>query len=84
MTRMLLTTDSITSKGEGISENTWDTIVIGGGQAGLVTGYYLRLADGLYFVGSMFQYGLTSTWLGGVSRDAEFVCRKLASRRQTV
>lgn len=32
---------------------------------------------GLYFVGSTFQYGLTSTWLGGVGRDAEFVCRQI-------
>lgn len=39
-------------------------------------------ADGLYFVGSTFQYGLTSTWMGGVGRDAEFVCRAIAARRK--
>ena len=36
--------------------------------------------DGLYFVGSTFQYGLTSTWMAGVGRDAEFVCRAIAAR----
>lgn len=34
--------------------------------------------EGLFFVGSTFQYSLTSTWMGGVGRDAEFVCRALA------
>lgn len=47
-------------------------------QRGISTG-----TEGLYFVGSMFQYGLTSTWLGGVGRDARFVCQHL-SARQTV
>ncbi len=28
---------------------------------------------GLYFVGSQFQYSLTSTWLGGVGRDAKYI-----------
>ncbi len=37
-------------------------------------------AEGLYFVGSTFQYGLTSTWMSGVGRDAEFVCRSIANR----
>ena len=32
---------------------------------------------GLYFIGSMFQHGLTSTWVGGVGRDAEFICRNI-------
>jgi putative flavoprotein involved in K+ transport len=35
---------------------------------------------GLYFVGSTFQFGLTSAWMAGVGRDAEFVCRALAAR----
>jgi len=34
---------------------------------------------GLYFVGSTFQYGLTSTWMAGVGRDAEFVCRAIGA-----
>jgi len=33
--------------------------------------------EGLYFVGSTFQYGLTSTWMGGVGRDEEYVCRAI-------
>jgi putative flavoprotein involved in K+ transport len=28
---------------------------------------------GLYFVGSLFQYSLTSIWLGGVGRDAGYI-----------
>jgi putative flavoprotein involved in K+ transport len=32
---------------------------------------------GLYFVGSSFQYSLTSTWMGGVGRDAAYVVNHL-------
>jgi putative flavoprotein involved in K+ transport len=32
---------------------------------------------GLYFVGSSFQYSLTSTWMGGVGRDADYIVRHL-------
>jgi len=35
---------------------------------------------GLYFVGSQFQYSLTSTWLGGVGRDADYVVKHLYTR----
>jgi putative flavoprotein involved in K+ transport len=38
--------------------------------------------DGLYFVGSTFQFGLTSTWLAGVGRDARYVCGALAARKR--
>jgi putative flavoprotein involved in K+ transport len=33
--------------------------------------------EGLFFAGSMFQYSLTSVWIGGVGRDAEFIAEKL-------
>jgi putative flavoprotein involved in K+ transport len=32
---------------------------------------------GLYFVGSQFQYSLTSTWLGGVGRDAGYIAHRI-------
>lgn len=32
-----------------------------------------ELADGLYFIGMPFQYGLTSALVGGVGRDAAFI-----------
>ena len=38
-------------------------------------------APGLYFVGLPFQYGFTSSLLGGVGRDAEYVAEHLAARR---
>ncbi len=34
--------------------------------------------EGMYFIGSAFQYGLTSAWLGGVARDADFICQDLS------
>jgi len=34
---------------------------------------------GLYFVGLPFQYGLTSSLIGGVGRDAEYVVRRVTS-----
>ena len=40
--------------------------------------------SGLYFVGSQFQYSLTSTWLGGVGRDAEYVVNHLSAKEKTV
>jgi len=33
---------------------------------------------GLYFVGSQFQYSLTSVWLGGVGRDAGYIADHLS------
>ena len=33
--------------------------------------------QGLYFVGMIFQYGLTSGFVGGVGRDARFVVNHL-------
>ena len=36
---------------------------------------------GLFFVGLPFQVGLTSTLVGGVGRDAEFVVREIETRR---
>lgn len=35
---------------------------------------------GLFFVGSLFQYGLTSTWIAGVGRDAEFISLKIKNK----
>jgi putative flavoprotein involved in K+ transport len=35
---------------------------------------------GLYFVGLFFLYALSSSLLGGVGRDAEYVVEHLASR----
>ncbi|WP_448699385.1 flavin-containing monooxygenase [Mucilaginibacter sp. AW1-3] len=40
------------------------------------------VAEGLYFVGSLFQYGLTSTWIGGVGRDAAFVTDHIRKRKK--
>ena len=37
---------------------------------------------GLYFVGSQFQYSLTSTWLGGVGRDARYVVNHILLNRK--
>ncbi|MGO2542166.1 flavin-containing monooxygenase [Specibacter sp. AOP5-B1-6] len=37
---------------------------------------------GLYFVGMPFQYGLTSTLLGGVGRDAAHVADRIALRQK--
>lgn len=39
---------------------------------------------GLYFVGSLFQYGLTSSWVAGVGRDAEYVCNHIHMRNKTL
>ena len=36
---------------------------------------------GPYFVGMIFQYGLTSGLVGGVGRDAEYVVNNLQSRK---
>jgi len=36
--------------------------------------------NGLYFVGMVFQYGLTSAIIGGVGRDAEHVCKSIMSK----
>jgi putative flavoprotein involved in K+ transport len=36
---------------------------------------------GLYFVGSSFQHSLTSTWMGGVGRDAAFIVNHIRSNR---
>ncbi len=36
--------------------------------------------NGLYFVGMLFQYGLTSGLVGGVSRDAAFVVNHLRTK----
>jgi putative flavoprotein involved in K+ transport len=37
--------------------------------------------DGLYFVGSSFQHSLTSTWMGGVGRDAAYVVKHLCENK---
>ncbi len=37
-------------------------------ERGIVKGY-----NGLYFLGMAFQYAITSTWILGVGRDAEFI-----------
>ena len=36
---------------------------------------------GLYFVGSSFQYSLTSTWMGGVGRDAAYIVNHLRENK---
>jgi len=41
------------------------------------------VCDGLYFVGMPFQFGLVSSLVGGVGRDAAFVARHLLSRKRT-
>jgi putative flavoprotein involved in K+ transport len=38
---------------------------------------------GLYFVGSSFQYSLTSTWMGGVGRDAAYIVNHLRANRKS-
>jgi putative flavoprotein involved in K+ transport len=39
---------------------------------------------GLYFVGSQFQHSLTSTWLGGVGRDAAYVVNHLNANEKSI
>jgi putative flavoprotein involved in K+ transport len=39
---------------------------------------------GLYFVGSQFQYSLTSIWLGGVGRDAEYIADHLSANAKSM
>ncbi len=39
-------------------------------------------APGLYFVGLLFQYAVTSDVLPGVARDAEYVAKHLVSRER--
>jgi len=39
---------------------------------------------GLYFVGSQFQYSLTSTWLGGVGRDAGYIVDHLLAEGKSI
>jgi hypothetical protein len=34
-------------------------------------------------VGSSFQYSLTSTWMGGVGRDAAFIVNHIRSNRNS-
>lgn len=36
--------------------------------------------EGLFFVGMLFQYGLTSGFVGGVGRDAKYVARHLRQK----
>lgn len=38
--------------------------------------------DGLYFVGMLFQFGLTSGLVGGVGRDAAFVVNQIRKKQQ--
>jgi putative flavoprotein involved in K+ transport len=38
---------------------------------------------GLYFVGSLFQYSLTSTWMGGVGRDAGYIVNHICVSRKS-
>jgi putative flavoprotein involved in K+ transport len=38
---------------------------------------------GLYFVGAQFQYSLTSTWLGGVGRDAGYIAKHIRINRKS-
>jgi putative flavoprotein involved in K+ transport len=38
---------------------------------------------GLYFAGSQFQYSLTSTWMGGVGRDAAYIARQIPVNRKS-
>ena len=38
---------------------------------------------GLYFVGSQFQHSLTSTWLGGVGRDAGYIAEHIRACRKS-
>jgi putative flavoprotein involved in K+ transport len=38
--------------------------------------------QGLYFVGMIFQFGLTSAIIGGVGRDAKYVCDTILKRRK--
>ncbi len=69
---------------------TYDTIVIGAGQAGLATGYQLKrlgrdffvvdAIPGLYFCGLAFPYCFGSGEVNGVSRDAEYLARRIAAR----
>lgn len=37
--------------------------------------------DGLYFIGMPFQYGLTSSLVSGVGRDAKFIANKVHAHR---
>jgi putative flavoprotein involved in K+ transport len=39
---------------------------------------------GLYFVGSLFQYSLTSTWIGGVGRDAVYIVNHLSAKPKSI
>jgi putative flavoprotein involved in K+ transport len=38
--------------------------------------------DSLYFVGLVFQFGLTSAIIGGVGRDAQFIAKRIIERRK--
>jgi putative flavoprotein involved in K+ transport len=38
---------------------------------------------GLYFVGRFFQLAFTSSLIGGVGRDAEYIARHLASHQRS-
>jgi len=38
--------------------------------------------EGLFFVGMLFQFGLTSAILGGVGRDAKYICNQILERNQ--
>jgi putative flavoprotein involved in K+ transport len=39
--------------------------------------------EGLYFIGMPFQYGLTSSLISGVRRDAEYISDKIRAHRQS-
>lgn len=60
------------------SEDTYNTIVIGGrqGRARHERGV-VREAPGLYSLGLHFQTGLTSSLLGGVGKDAQYIVRQI-------
>ena len=61
------------------SEESFDTIVIGGGQAGLAVGYYLKQRAKNYIIldENNRATGLTSSLLESMGEDAKYIVSQI-------
>ena len=63
---------------------SWIDLPVFGEREPLHTRGVVPSQPGLYFVGLEFLYAVSSAMVHGVSRDAEYVARHIASRSETL
>jgi putative flavoprotein involved in K+ transport len=61
---------------------SWIDLPVFGEREPLHTRGVVTSAPGLYFIGLDFLYAVSSAMIHGVSRDAEYVARHIASRSE--